>query len=373
MKKTVLAILLTFLIMNGFCLDIYAVSAASSCVLDVETGKVLHENRAHVRLGMASTTKIMTALLAIESERLDEVVTVSRAAACTEGSSLYLKAEEKLLLLDLVYGLMLNSGNDAAVAIAEHISGDITTFVELMNKKAKEIGAVNTNFVNPNGLSDEMHYTTAYDLALISSYALKNPEFSKIVATKSKTIVTADTKRKIYLHNHNKLLDSLENCDGVKTGFTKATGRCLVSSVTGDDFRTVCVTLNAPDDWRDHTLLHNAAFEKYENKLLLKYGEIVGKVSVEGGTEAYVNAIAGNSVFGLFEKESAPKIILKADIRQNLRAPVSKGTCLGKVYVYVDGKCIDETEIVSERNIEATAVRKFGDLFVALIREVFCI
>ena len=231
MKKSVLAYLFIFCL--NFNLPVYAldISAKSACVISADTGEIIYAENEKEKLSMASTTKIMTALLAIESGRLDETVTVSANAQAQEGSSIYLRTGERIILKDLVYGLMLNSGNDAAVAIAEHMSGSEDKFAELMTKRAKELGAVNTSFKNPNGLDEQGHYTTAYDLALIAAYAMKNEEFKKTVSTKSATATLEDGEI-LYFSNHNKLLKMYDGAVGVKTGFTKASGRCLVSAAS---------------------------------------------------------------------------------------------------------------------------------------------
>lgn len=195
-----------------------AISAQSAVLIDSSSGRILYEHNAYQRLPMASTTKIMTGLLACESGKLDKTVKASPFASGTEGSSLWLKIGEKQTLENLTYGLMLKSGNDAAVAIAEYLGGSIDAFALLMNKRAKEIGAVNTNFKNPHGLDTEEHYTTAYDLALIASEAMKNKKFREIVSTKNYSIPMQGEKWDRALKNHNKLLWRYEGCNGVKTG-----------------------------------------------------------------------------------------------------------------------------------------------------------
>ena len=182
------------------------ISARNACLIEKLTGNVLFEKNSSEQAPMASTTKIMTAITALENSTSDEVVTVSRNAAHQEGSSAYLRTGDEIQMQDLLYGLMLNSGNDAAVAVAEHVSENTQDFAVLMNEKAKEIGAVNTNFVNPNGLFDEKHYTTALDLAKISAYAMENKDFREIVSAKTKRIVVKNTGVQMYFSNHNKLL-----------------------------------------------------------------------------------------------------------------------------------------------------------------------
>jgi len=215
MKKIFMLIIFA---LNIFSINSYAISAKSAVLIDANSGKVLYEHNSYEKLPMASTTKIMTGLLACESGKLNESVKTSAFASGTEGSSLWLKIGEMQTLENLTYGLMLKSGNDAAVAIAEYLGGSVNAFTLLMNKRAKEIGAVNTNFENPHGLDSENHYTTAYDLALIAREAMKNEKFSEIVSTKTYSIPMQGEKWDRALKNHNKLLWNYEGCNGVKTG-----------------------------------------------------------------------------------------------------------------------------------------------------------
>lgn len=242
-----------------------SVSAQAAVMTEVSSGKILYSKNADKVLPMASTTKIMTALVAVEAagDRLDEVVEISDSAAGVEGSSMYLEKGEKMTLRELLYGLMLSSGNDAAVAIAENIGGSVEGFVDMMNQKAAEMGLTSTHFVNPNGLPDESHYSSANDMAKMTCHAMKNPDFAEIVGTKSYNISGEGKSYPRTLSNHNKLLRMYEGCIGVKTGFTKAAGRCLVSCAERDGLMLVCVTLNAPDDWNDHTLMFNYGFENF--------------------------------------------------------------------------------------------------------------
>lgn len=225
------------------------VSAKSAVLIETSADRIVYRKNADEKLPMASTTKIMTAICAIENtDDLDRKITVADCAVGVEGSSIYLKHGEHLSVRELVYGLMLSSGNDAAVAIACAVSGDVQRFAALMNETAKKIGVQNTSFKNPNGLDEEGHYTTAYDLARIASYALKNDEFKKIVSTYTTTIPYEGYSYDRRLKNHNKLLKLYDGCIGIKTGFTKKSGRCLVSAAERDGAVLVAVTLNAPDD-----------------------------------------------------------------------------------------------------------------------------
>ncbi len=370
MQKTMLVFLLSVFLLSIFQTETTAMSAESYCVIENENGQILYEKNANKRLGMASTTKIMTALLSLESGKLNEIATVSATAAGTEGSSLYLKAGEKIRVLDLVYGLMLNSGNDAAVVLAEHIAGSVDKFVSLMNSKASAIGAKNTHFTNPNGLSDEAHYTTAYDLACIAAYALKNEKFQEIVSTKSMEIETINPARKIYLANHNKLLTSYDGCNGVKTGYTKATGRCLVSSVTKNGFQVVCVTLNAPDDWNDHKALYHRAFSEYEKRSVLEEGTVAGKVKVFNGCSEAVNGVVGKTVEVVESKDgqlSETEILLY----DSINAPVQRGDVIGKAFVKQGGHLLGTADVIAQVDVPCLKRITYFQRFFELFQRVF--
>ncbi|MBQ7399142.1 MAG: D-alanyl-D-alanine carboxypeptidase [Clostridia bacterium] len=235
-------------------------NAAAAVLVDAKSGAVLYEKNADVRLPMASTTKIMTALVVIENSSPDDVIEISKTAAGVEGSSIYLTVGEKITVRDLLYGLMLESGNDAATALAEGVFGSVKACSKAMNEKAHEIGLVSTNFTNPHGLDDRDHYTTAYELSLITKEALKNDLFREIVSTKS--YVTQGEKNR-YFSNHNRLLRSYADTIGVKTGYTSKSGRCLVTATSRDGEEYIAVTLNDSHDWNDHREMHSFAFENF--------------------------------------------------------------------------------------------------------------
>ena len=225
-------------------------TAASAAILvDAASGRVLYERNADRKMLIASTTKILTALVAIEQGNLQDTVKVSREAACTEGSAMYLKEGETLTLETLLYGLLLCSGNDAAVAVAQHVGGSVKGFVALMNEKARELEMENSSFANPNGLDDENHYSTARDMAKLARAALENETLVRIASTRSITIGGRT------MHNHNKLLGYMDNCLGLKTGYTKAAGRTLVSCAEKNGQRLIAVTLQDGNDWADHQAL----------------------------------------------------------------------------------------------------------------------
>ncbi|WP_348025543.1 D-alanyl-D-alanine carboxypeptidase family protein [Aciduricibacillus chroicocephali] len=233
------------------------VSANNAVLLDQKSGKVLFEKRAHEKQSIASITKVMTAIIAIESGKMDEIAKTSRKAIYTEGSSIYLEQGEKMNVEDLVYGLMLRSGNDSAIAIAEQIGGSEEGFVHLMNEKAAWIGMQNTHFDNPHGLESDTHYSTAYDMALLMRYAMENKEFQKISGTK---MHKAESRSYAWKNKNRLLTEKYRYCTGGKTGFTKKAGRTLLTTAEKDGHALVVVTLNAPDDWNDHIQLYEYGF-----------------------------------------------------------------------------------------------------------------
>ena len=272
------------------------VSAQSAIVIEQSTGRVLYSKNSDAHLPMASTTKIMTAICAIENGNLEDEVPISAQAAVTEGSSMYLQEGEKMKLKELLYGLMLSSGNDAAVAIAEYFGGN-DKFVELMNKKTKEVGALDTNFANPNGLPDDSHYSTAHDMARITAYGLKNPEFAQIVSSKTYKVQGEGKAYPRQLTNHNKLLNMCKGCIGVKTGFTKAAGRCLVSACERDGMTLICVTLNAPNDWSDHCNLYDDLFSQYKMKKIIESGQRIKEIKMENSETGKILAVADKDIY----------------------------------------------------------------------------
>ncbi len=252
----------------------FSLSAQAYTLLDGQSRTVLCAKGERLRLPMASTTKIMTALVALRELSLDTVITIPKEAVGIEGSSVYLCEGDRYTLRELLYALLLQSANDAAAAIALAVGGSLPRFAELMNERAEEIGAHDTHFVTPHGLDDPMHYTTAEDLALIAAEALLDPNFATIVATRRHTFQTVDQEKARVLLNHNKLLVFYEGTVGVKTGFTKKSGRCLVSAARRDGLLLVAVTLNAPSDWSDHTALFDYGFKNYESRLLAAPNEL---------------------------------------------------------------------------------------------------
>lgn len=333
--------------------DLPKISAKAAVLMDAKTGRILYKKNEDLKLPMASTTKIMTTILAIEKGKLDDTVVVSAKAAYVEGSKIYLKPNEKMRLEDLLYGVMLESGNDAAIAVAEHIGGSLDKFVKMMNDKALSIGAYNTHFVNPHGLDAgiEDHYTTAKDLALITSYALNNPIFSKIVSTKSKTIASGDGGYK-YFVNHNKMLWRYPGADGVKTGYTIKAGRCLVTSATKDNMKLIVVTLNDPDDWKDTETLLNYGFNNYEYKKIVSKGEILKVIPVYDGKQKYISLYTSSDIYLPLKKEELEHFKINFMIPAYVYAPIYKNSIIGYGTIYIGNEKLVRFDLLASNGIQ---------------------
>jgi len=259
------------------------ISAEAAALIDVESGRLLYSHNGDKRMRIASLTKIMTAIVAIESGDLSDIVKTSRRAAGKEGSSIYLRVGEEMSLHNLLYGLMLRSGNDAAVAIAEHVGGSEEGFVHLMNEKARELGLENTHFMNPHGLDHDDHYSSANDLAKLTAYALRNPVFREIVKTRVKKVPNPYAEWDHIWINKNKMLRLYEGADGVKTGYTKLAHRCLVSSATRNGQQLAVVTLNDGDDWADHRRLLDWGFQHYPLQTIVEEGRKIAGYRLAAG------------------------------------------------------------------------------------------
>lgn len=317
-----------------------SVSASSAILIEASSNRVLFSKNSEKQLPMASTTKIITAVTAIESFDFDKnrITEISAAAANTEGSSVYLKQGEKISLEDLLYGLMLSSGNDAAVAIAEEIGGDVQNFINMMNETANKIGLNNTHLTNPNGLPDENHYSTAVDMAKVTAYALKNPLFKEIVGCKSRITKKPEsqTDNRITTHslkNHNKLLWMYDGCIGVKTGFTKAAGRCLVSAAEKDGMTLIAVTLNAPDDWNDHINMLNYGYENFSLKTVVNKSQQICTAKAMGAEDTPISVKSVDDIFYPIKKDET--INSEISIYPHLSAPINKNEKIGTVTVNV--------------------------------------
>ena len=331
--------------------------AQAAVLIEASTGKVLYANNVHTKLPMASTTKIMTALLAIENGNLDEIVTTDASAYGTEGSSIYLQLEEEMSLRDLLYGLMLASGNDAAVAIAVHIGKGVERFAEMMNARAKEIGALNTHFVTPNGLPDENHYTTAYDLALIAAEAMKNDVFREIVSTQYYQTTTGDYTRTF--KNKNKILWQYDGGTGIKTGYTQAAGRCLVFSAQRDGMELVGVVLNCPDMFNDAMNMLNYGMDTYEMAGLVSADKIVSRVSVKNGTKNVLELVPVKDIMVPVKQGESISYRTAVTVYDDLAAPIEAGEICGYVDVLDDTALLVRFDLVAAQRIDAAQVDYF--------------
>ena len=327
-----------------------ALSAEKAILMDAATGRVLYEKNTDSRSLIASTTKIMTALVVAEQCNVLDRVRIMKEAVGVEGSSMYLREGEILTVQELLYGLMLHSGNDAAVALAIYCGGTVEGFAELMNDKARQLGMNDSHFENPNGLDAPGHYSTARDLAILAAYAMENPIFYKTVSTKNVTVGER------YLRNHNKLLWLYEGADGVKTGYTRAAGRILVSSATRNGRRLIAVTINAPDDWNDHTLLLNQGFSGFVHRRIVSSGEIIGCVEIAGGCSGNVLLLAAEDFdYALGPEEKVTFVMPGTGF---VYAPVACGAEAGFVHVCVDGKSVGKVPVQYGETIERVPQEK---------------
>ena len=332
------------------CTYTYAldVSAKSAIVIDGASKRILYEKDAYVQRGMASTTKIITGLIAIESLNPEDIVSVSHYAASTEGSSIWLSPGENISVNDLLYGLLLSSGNDAATALAEHTAGSVDAFTVIMNEKAKSIGAANTNFTNPHGLPDENHYSTAFDMALISAKAMENEYFREIVKTTNKTISWESSQWNRSLSNHNKLLKMYEYSVGIKTGYTKKDGRCLVSCTEKDGGRLIIVTLSAHDDWNDHINLSNYCLSQYKMEKLCNKNEKVGILIPKKEVTDKIKILYKDDYITSLRNEELNNITKKLEF--NPVFPVRAGDKVGECSIYYENDLIGKVDLISENN-----------------------
>ena len=331
-------------------------SAQASVVVEANSGRVIYGNNQDKRLSMASTTKIMTSLLALENCELDIEFCVTDEMVQVEGTSMGLVGGDYVTMRAIVYGMLLQSGNDAANVAAYMMSGSIEKFSKLMNERACRIGMKNTNFVTPSGLDADEHYSTAYDMALLGAEAIKNEDFAEICSTKSASVSYGNPAYKRTLTNHNKFLSRYEGAFGIKTGFTKKSGRCLVTAVERNGITLVAVTLNAPDDWNDHAKLYDYAFSKVElcyldadlsDVSLRLIGSDCDNVAVSCAEPTAVMLVGEN-------KKVRRKILLKSFEY----APIESGSVVGSVRYYLDNEIICEVPITVQRDVECIVMVK---------------
>lgn len=343
--KRILAALLCLALLCPVCLAEGGpeVSAQSAILMDAGSGRVLYEKDAHTKRLIASTTKLMTALVAVDTMvNLRTLIPVGEEDMA-EGSSMYLKPGEEVTLEDLLYGLLLASGNDAALAIARGCAGDVETFVDWMNQRAHDLGMEDTHFANPNGLDAEDHYSTAYDMALLAREVLQDETLSAIVATRSTTAAGRS------LVNHNKLLWRYEGCTGMKTGYTDEAGRTLVSSALRNGQTLICVTLKDPDDWDDHAALFDYGFSTYPAHLLARQGKVFRTLPVTGSLIPRVGAaVAADLSYPL---TAAERVKVRITLPETVAAPVVGGTIAGKLTFLVGEETVGETYLLYDADI----------------------
>lgn len=352
------------------------INSRKAVVIDRNSKEILYGKKENEKVKMASTTKIMTALVVIQNTNLNNTVEVSKKAAETGGSRLKIKKGDKISVKDLLYGLMLRSGNDAAVALAEYVGGSVERFANLMNEKSKELQLNNTHFVTPHGLDDDEHYTTAFELALITDYALENEIFAKIVKTKTANITVNGKTRTI--NNTNELLGNLNGVYGVKTGFTNGAGRCLVTAIKRENMDIICVVLGADakkNRTKDSIKLIENVFEKYEvislnNKICQEFNnwyKLIGqRINIEKGdkNELVLRLSSNEELNYPILKNAENEIEVKITANTNQKAPLEKGKEIGKLQVNHKGKLIKEISIINENEIRRKGVNNYLSEFV---------
>ncbi len=343
---------LCLLCLLGLCLtaspraEAFSVSAEAAFLLDADSGRVLFEKNADVPMLIASTTKVMTALIVLETcEDMDELVTVRPELIAVEGSCMYLKANEQVSVRELLYGLMLMSGNDAAMVLADHCCGSVEAFVERMNERADELGLENTRFANPHGLDRETHHSSARDMANITAEAMKNELFAQIVASPS-----AEINGRV-MRNHNKLLRLYPDAVGVKTGFTRAAGRCLVSAARRDGRLLIAVTLKAPDDWNDHIALFNYGFSHTRRVTVLKSGAALRMVPVVGGVTPGVSTFILQDITLTLTEQERDRIQILYETPPFLWAPAGQNHRIGSVIVTLDGQELARSALFAKNEV----------------------
>lgn len=326
-----------------------AVSAASAILVDGESGRVLYEKDAHVRRSIASTTKLMTALVVMDRCRdLGEVVEVLEEDTRTEGSSMYLRAGDQVTVEELLYGLLLSSGNDAALVLARRFGGSVEGFTALMNEKAAELGMADSSFANPNGLEEEGHWSTAADMAKLGAACLEDETIAKIVSTPSISLGGR------YLTNHNKLLGLCEGCVGLKTGYTEKAGRTLVSAVRREGQLLICVTLQDPDDWDDHMALYDYGSAAYPRQVLVEAGARTATLPVTGSLVPAVEVETADTVAYPLAEGERPRVEIHLP-EGAVAAPLEREVPVGELRFYLDGEPIGRTDLVYSASVRRDA------------------
>lgn len=355
------------------------ISSESGVLIDFESGEVLFEKNAHKQMYPASTTKIMTAILTLENANLSDKVIIDKETPFTDGSRMYVKEGEEFTVDQLLHALMIESANDSAVALAKHISGSTEAFAKLMNKRAKELGALNTNFTNPHGLPDEEHVTTAYDLSMIAKYGMTIPKFTEIVKTIKYQIPETEKTQEIrYFKNRNRLLWGVGSgnkikyngkwidikydiVDGIKTGYTTKAEQCLVSTAFKDNRRVIAVVLKTqrPNQYLDSRKLIDYGFDNFKKINLINSSTMLKTIEIENGVEKTLDLVTQDSI-----SKVLPNDIIESNIKQNIelnsdiKAPITKGEVLGSVSFSLNGEVIGKTNLIAKSSIEEKQIYK---------------
>lgn len=365
MNKTILS--LGLILCLSFSQVVYAntalpkVKAKGAVLIEQDSGRVLYEQNAYAPLPMASTTKIMTCILTLEKGKLDDIVVTSKRASVAPPVKLKLKVGEQQRLGDLLYALMLQSDNDVAVAIAEHIGGSVEGFCEMMTEKAKEIGAQNTSFKTPNGLDAEGHYASAYDMALIGAYALKNPEFVKIITTTTITIPTMPTQKseRHDLQNKNRFIYSYEGSNGIKTGFTNKAGHCFVGGAKKNDMQLVAAALGSgwgkngkTQKYTDVINMMDYGFKNYEKVILVEPQDEVATIPVEKALVDEVVVSCNDKVVMPLNQTEKENVYIKKVLPTAVIAPIQKGEAIGEVQVICEGVTLAKVPLTVKDHVK---------------------
>ncbi len=331
----------------------YVNRSSAMTVLEASTMRVLVEHNKDVRLEMASTTKIMTALVVIENEDLDKEFTIPDEAVGVEGSSIYLKSKEIWTIRDLLYGLMLRSGNDAATALAIATGGSVENFVKMMNDRVEQLGLTNTHFENPHGLHSDEHYTSAYDLAVISAIAMQNPTFKEVSGCKMYTVQANSSHPTYYFANKNKMLSIYDGANGIKTGYTKDSGRCLVTAAERNGMQLIGVVLNVYDHYNASAINFDKAFENYSPVSIGRKGDVIETLNIEG--KNYNIALQNDLTLPLKEGEIVG-IKCCFEINEGLQTPLNADSIIGKMLFYIDNRLLFSANIVNMETIDDIGV-----------------
>lgn len=368
MLKRIFIFLTVFCLMtvSASALEDSDISAECAVVISQQTGEIVFQKNAYKRHSMASTTKIMTSLIAAQSGRLHDEIVVSDKMIQVEGTSMGLLPGDRVSLYELIFGMLLPSGNDAANVTAYHIGGNVENFAKLMNDEAKIIGMRDTNFVTPSGLDNENHYSTAYDMALLGRYAVKNPVFKFVCSSKSISLSYGNPPYRRTLYNHNRLLESYKYALGIKTGFTKKSGRCLVSYAEKDGTGLIAVTLNAPNDWNDHKLMLDYGFSKIKRHSFK--ATVPDRIAVVGGNVENLSLCCEPFEYDSMKQEN---IVQKFYVDRFAYAPIKKGAKFGEVRFYINGEYVGSSDITAASDVALSEQKQEEKGFFQKIKERF--